>query len=251
MNEKRRKGRAGISLLELLVVLMMMGFLTYALTYSFAGSLDLERRQTKRQSEVKPGLRVERRLTRLLTEALLSEDTTDRTTYFMAATEGEGTLGADRLTFTTTAPGLSLAAQESTDDFETQHESLGPQGGVAEVSLAISPVGEAGNNTGLFERLQRPADGDETQGGTESVLESAVSQLGFEFYDGTQWTTEWDTINSGTRRLPSAVRVSYTLSTDTDNLVHSFVVVLPTSDVDANNPANTSTTTNTTGGTGA
>jgi type II secretory pathway pseudopilin PulG len=242
MNLKRRKGRVGVTLLELLVVLVMMGFLTYALIYAFVGGIDMERRQSQRQSEQNPTARLERRITRLLTEATLSEDTADQTTYFVAATESEGALGADRLTFTTTAPGLSLAAQQSVDDFETQHEQSGPQGGVAEVSFGTTPVGQAVSTTGLFERLQRPADGDETQGGTEAVLEASVTQLGFEFYDGTQWTTEWDTLNSGTRRLPAAVRVSYTLSTDADAIPHSFVVRLPASDVDADNPANTSTT---------
>ncbi len=230
-------------MLELLVVLVMMGILTSALVYAFVGGLDLERRQAQRQSEQSPAARVERRITRLLEGALLSEDTNDLTTYFVAATEvGDGALGADRLTFTTVAVGLSLATQQSSDDFETQHEQVGSQGGVAEVSLGIAPVGEeATSSTGLFERLQQPADGDEEQGGTESVLEPAVTQLGFEFYDGTQWVADWDTKNN-IRRLPAAVRVSYTLATDSDGQMHSFVVVLLSSDVDADNPATDTST---------
>lgn len=243
---RQRKGWAGISLLELLVVLVMMGFLTYALVYAFVGGLEIERRQAQRQSEQNPASRVERRITRLLTEVILSEDTADQTTYFVAATEGEGALGADRITFTTTAPGVPLVAQESVDDFETQHTQNGPQGGVAEVSLSMTAVGDSGSNAGLFERLQRPADGDETQGGTESVLEPLVSSIGFEFYDGVQWVTEWDTINSGIRRLPASVRITYTLSTDSSDQPHSFVVTIPSSDVDADNPASA---TSTTGGT--
>ncbi len=243
MGNKRRKVRAGISLLELLVVLVMMGFLTYALTYAFTGSIDVQRRQAQRQSEQNPTARVERRITRLLNEAILSEDTADRMTYFVAATEGDGALGADRLTFTSTALGLPLTTQQSTDDFETQHEARGPQGGITEVSLSTTAVGDAGSNTGLFERLQTPADGDVTQGGRESLLESAVTSIGFEFYDGTQWVTAWDTTEEGgTRRLPAAVRVSYTLATDTQNQTHSFVVPVPTSDVDADNPANATST---------
>ena len=238
----RRKTRAGISLLELLVVLVMMVVLTGALVYAFVGGLDLERRQAQRQSEQNPAARLERRITRLLEGTLLSEDTADKTTYFIAATEqGDGKLGADRLTFTTTTPGLSLAAQQSTDDFETQHKERGPQGGVTEVSLGTVPVGEAPSTTGLFERLQRPADGDATQGGTESLLEPTVTQLGFEFYDGTEWITTWDT-QSGTRRLPAAVRVSYMLSSDANEQAHTFVVPIASSDVDASNPANATST---------
>ena len=119
---------------------------------------------------------------------------------------------------------------------------MGPQGGVAEVSLGMIAVGEEAPSTmGLFERLQLPADGDAAQGGTELVLEPAVTQLGFEFYDGIEWTTDWDTQNS-TRRLPAAVRVSYTLATDADGHLHTFVVPLPASDVDADNPANATST---------
>ena len=77
----------------------------------------------------------------------------------------------------------------------------------------------------------------------ESVLESSVTSIGFEFYDGTEWTAAWDTTETGgTRRLPAAVKVSYTLATDTQNLTHSFVVPLPTSDVDTNNPASATST---------
>ena len=234
-------------MLELLVVLVMMGILTSALVYAFVGGLDMQRRQAQRQSEQNPAARVEKRITRLLEGALLSEDTADTTTFFVAAAEqGDGTLGADRLTFTTDSLGLSLATQQSTDDFETQHEQFGPQGGITEISLGIAPVGEAATSTtGLFERLQQPADGDATQGGTESVLEPAVTQLGFEFYDGIEWVTVWDTLNS-TRRLPAAVRVSYTLSTDSEVQTHTFVVPLAASDVDADNPATATSTGGTT-----
>ena len=121
------------------MVLVMMGILTSALVYAFVGGLDMQRRQAQRQSEQNPAARVEKRITRLLEGALLSEDTADTTTFFVAATEqGDGTLGADRLTFTTGSLGLSLAVQQSTDDFETQHEQFGPQGGITEISLGIA-----------------------------------------------------------------------------------------------------------------
>ena len=72
-----------------------------------------------------------------------------------------------------------------------------------------------------------------------------MTQLGFEFYDGIEWVTVWDTLNS-TRRLPAAVRVSYTLSTDSEAQTHTFVVPLAASDVDADNPATATSTGGTT-----
>src|SRR5262249_2950919 len=50
----------------------------------------------------------------------------------------------------------------------------------------------------------------ENNGGTESIYSSAelladeVVGLGFEFYDGTQWLTDWD---SSTQSLPRAIRI--------------------------------------------
>lgn len=64
-----------------------------------------------------------------------------------------------------------------------------------------------------------------------------MSEILFEFWDGTQWITSWDTDSDG-RRLPAAVRVTYRVSSDTDE--HSFVVRIPTSDVTADNPMTTS-----------
>lgn len=233
-----RQRRAGLTLIELLVVFVMTGILAVAIGYAFVGGLDLERAQSRRQTQTSERERFERRVVRLLEAAKLDEDSNDRMSYFVAETgETDEDLGCSRITFTTNASDFPLETQESTDDFQTQHDTLGPQGGLAEISWGSTPIGDAGERTGLFERLQRPSDGDATQGGTESVLTARVLQIGFKFYNGESWISTWDTLTSD-RRLPAAVQVSYVLDDDAST-VHRLIVPLLSSDVDAQNPANT------------
>lgn len=234
-----RRSRVGITLIELLIVLVMTAILTVAIGYAFVAGLDLERVQARRQTQTSERERFERRLVRLLEAAKLDEDSNDRLSYFVAETgETDDELGCQRITFTTNVSDFTLEAQESTDDFQTQHDAVGPQGGLAEVSLGTTPVGDAGELTGLFERIQRPSDGDTTQGGTEGILAAGIARIGFQFYNGESWISTWDTLNSD-RRLPAAVLVSYVLAEDAAETVHSLIIPIPASDVDAQNPANT------------
>ena len=234
----KRRRVAALTLVELMVAAVIVTILTVAVTYAFVAGLDMERNQAHYALEQDAAGRMERRVTQLLQGAKLSSDATDTATFFVGEAQGgEDQLGSDRLTFTTIAPAVSLAAQASDDDFETQQKTLGPQGGMAEISLGVTAQGDAGNKTGLFERLQRPSDGDYTQGGMESVLEEQVKQIGFQFYNGTAWVGTWDTVNGGEKRLPSAVRVNYILRDDPKETPHAFTVPLPASDVDAQNPS--------------
>ena len=236
--KRNRRLSAGLTLIELMVAAVIFSILTLAVAYAFVGGLDIERSQSRYALEQDKIGRLEQTLTGLLQGARLSADANDTFTYFIAeATGGEGQLGSDRLTFTTVAPQIAQASRVSGDDFETQQKSFGPQGGMTEISLSVTPVGDAADKTGLFERVQRPSDGDATQGGTESLLEAQVKEIGFQFYNGTAWVATWDTVNGGEKRLPSAVRVNYILNNDPNEIQHRFTVPLPTSDVDAQNPS--------------
>jgi type II secretory pathway pseudopilin PulG len=235
----QRRSRAGVTLIELLVVAVIMMILTLALSYVFAGGVDLERIQRQRQSRQSRLNLMEQRITIWIQSAKLGQDNDDATTYFIGLSEsGDESLGSDRLTFTTLAPAVPLASQESQDDFETQQQTLGPIGGIAEVSLGLTPVADAGDRSGLFLRQQRPSDGDSTQGGLESLLEADIETIGFEFWNGNEWVTTWDTVQGGERRLPAAVRVNYRLRDSSEDAIHRFIVAIPTSDVDAQNPSN-------------
>ena len=239
MSRSRTRRRSGVTLLELMVVVTLVAVLTGAVSYGFVAGLDMQRVHARRQAEQNRTAAMEQRITQLLQGAKLTENAEDATTFLLGVATSDsdaGELGCDQLTFTTTAPVVPLVAQLSEDDFETQHAARGPVGGVAEVSLSTTPFGDAGEQTGLFERLQRPSDGDPAQGGTESLLSPEVDNIGFQFWDGQQWVSTWDT-QTGERRLPAAVKVSYFSHGATDDEVRVFIVPIPASDVDAQDPA--------------
>jgi len=62
-----------------------------------------------------------------------------------------------------------------------------------------------------------------------------LRRIGFQFWDGTEWDPNWDTTTEA-RRLPAAVMVSYTLTGDSANTTHMFVVPILTSNVNALSP---------------
>lgn len=235
-----RRLNAGVTLIEMVVVVALMGVMAMAVAGAFVAGIDTERAIARRAEQQGQVGATEQRLTRLLMGAKLSDIAEDRTTYFQGIySEGGsgGDLGCDRLTFTSIAPGVPLAARDSEDDFDMQHEARGPQGGLAEVSLGLTPVGDPGaERTGLFERLQRPSDGDPTQGGTETLLDEQVEQIGFRFFNGTEWVDTWDTEAAEGRRLPAAVQVSYLLRGDTSGAARSYIVPVPSSDVTTTDP---------------
>jgi hypothetical protein len=162
----------------------------------------------------------------------VSTDATDTSSYFLLGADSTGE--DNRITFTGKPSGIPVVVRNSVDDFESLNERLGPQAGAVEVSIGLTPVGDTDQDSGLFLREQRPADGDATQGGSEVVVDEQIAEISFEAYDGTTWLTDWDT-RVGQRRIPSMVRVSYRLEDEEDE-TRTFVVRLPYSDVTADNP---------------
>ncbi|MCX6379341.1 MAG: type II secretion system protein [Armatimonadetes bacterium] len=246
-----RRRHRGITLIELIVVMGLMIIMIFALGYGFTGGLDLQRVSAKRREEYSAMEGVDRRITHLLQSAFLSATANDTSSFFIGEMDEGGKsedIGCDRLVFTTIAPSIPMASLESADDFETQHRSRGPIGGLSEVSYGTRAIGTPkGNQSGLFERVQTPSDADNTQGGMESLLSSQVQKIGFQFWNGTDWVAEWDTTVAGQRRLPASVKVTYTLNTATgssgsdNSILHVFIVPLFTSDVTADNPVTTTT----------
>ncbi|HLK16519.1 MAG TPA: type II secretion system protein GspJ [Fimbriimonadaceae bacterium] len=145
-----------------------------------------------------------------------------------------GTSRNAQLVFTALGEPTSQAAlQDASNDFVQQNQTRGPQGGIIEFALELTPVGDAGGKKGIFIREQRPADTDPTSGGYEWLLLPDVDNLMFEFWDGTQWQPGWDTTTQTPIRLPAAVRITYSKSSDTPKV---FVVRLPLSDATPANP---------------
>jgi prepilin-type N-terminal cleavage/methylation domain-containing protein len=240
------KRQSGLTLVELLVVLTMSAILATALSYTFAMMVNLQTKDQQERATVDQTTAMQTEIERTLEGARLdTQDTLTSTsttvlgqaTYFQGISDGgQGEEGSDRITFTTTQPGVPMAAVSDTDDFETQQQTRGPVGGLSEVSIGLTPVGDAGNKTGLFERTQTPSDADTTQGGNESDIDSDIATIGFEFWDGLEWQPTWDTTQMTPARLPEAVQVTYTIKNETGSPQHVFVVPIPASDVTPNNP---------------
>ena len=154
-----------------------------------------------------------------------------------SAPSGVGSSGgsADTLMFTVIGRKPQASFLASTDDFETNNQNFGPQGGITECSVSLSPVGDPKGKQGLIFRQQVPADQDATQGGFESILEPDVTHIVFEFFDGTTWQPSWNTFNQTTRQLPNAIRVTYGLTGESTD--HVLIVGVLLSNVTPTSPA--------------
>lgn len=223
--------RRGVTLLELLTALIIAGFLVVGLTSSFYAAVQYEIRAPQARNRNVDRYAFEDRVRSWLAAAYLSSDPNDQNSYFIGLTgeglDNGGSQGAPGLTWTAIGERPSGAAMASVEtDFEARNESFGAVGGLSEISISDTPVGESApaDLSATFVREQKPADSDPDQGGYEKVLSDRATQITFEFYDGQEWLTEWDTRN-GNRALPYAVRVRYVWDDDLE-VPFQFVVSL-------------------------
>ena len=237
--------RRGITLVELLLALTISALVMMAAgsAYTFGA------RTTKRLGDGRDVFArraaFERSLGDLFDHVYLDADTTNLNTYFvsgdaLSGTSAAGGLGGSAsgagssegsLVFTVLGRRLPSTLLSSDEDFETNNEKFGAVAGVTEIQLGTTPVGSPSGEqaTGLFLREQTPSDADATQGGEESLLSPDVETIRFEFFDGTDWVTTWDTVTMVTKRLPAAVRVTYKFVDEDDE--RTLVFTLRASDV--------------------
>lgn len=226
--------RRGITFIEVLLVMGMSAILLIAIGGAYKAALDYSERSPERLADQQTETLRRATLQDLVSAAYLSTNINDTLTYFVGNTQsGDGTI-SDTLTFTTLAVAPDGGLVRSTEtDFETLNETFGSQGGVTEVSLSTSPVGLDSQGEGLFIRTQTPSDGDITQGGRERLLIPDVQNLTFEFWDGLEWTSTWDT-RANARRLPAAVRLNFQVGDNAQE--QTMIIRVLNSDVTPQNP---------------
>lgn len=234
----RLRLRQGLTLIELLVTVAMTALLTVAVAFAFDQTIRLQREGPERIRATAAESYPLERLNRLLQGAFLPEDASDPRGYFIFDDGLVTGLTGQSLVWVTYAESVNLAYLGAEGTLEELNERFGPQGGHTEVMVSTSPIGQPEQEVaGLFLRLQKPADGDATQGGFEELLIDGAEEVLFEFYDGVEWVDAWDT-RTGERRLPAAVRIQWTLRGEP----RSLMVRLPLSDVTPENPANATAT---------
>jgi len=253
--------RRGFSFVELMLAMSLSVLIGVAVAQALIAGFDYERHARTSDPAAVAEQNFRTRLTQLLQGARLTTAAGgDQDSYFVASSgplqstqSGQsapgagggqnssnfqlpGSGGADSLVFTTQGDPVPQSSVNSTEtDFETLNQDLGPEGGIEEAALTTTSLWDGGGHSGLFLRIQRPADGDPTQGGTESVLEPDIKQIQFQFWDGIEWVSQWSTQQMGTAaRLPGAVQVSYWIGNDSQPRM--FIVRLPMSDVTETNP---------------
>ncbi|MCW5942978.1 MAG: prepilin-type N-terminal cleavage/methylation domain-containing protein [Fimbriimonadaceae bacterium] len=223
--------RAGFSLIELLVVMVMVGILTVGLSRAFSAGVDFNLDIERGEQEETARLVFEDELRRLFQSAYLTPLQDDLASYFIAGTALQGIGGAGGgVAFTALTENLPGSLVEAQGTFEEVNQTYGPQGGVREISLSTSSFGGVNGDQGLFLRVQTPADGDPTQGGVERTLNANVESISFEFFDGSNWTTEWDSREAALRTLPFLVRITYSLANE-NGRQRTLLVRPPLSDV--------------------
>ncbi len=230
--------RSAFTLLELLVAAIIAVMVIAGSGLAYESAITTQARHAARVEQQNRITKLEDRLTTLLQSAVLPIENENPAGYFILnALSGSTTQSGQRLVFSAFGDRVRWDALRSDEDFETQNQRYGTLGGLAEVELGTETIGEGTPQEGLLVRSQRPADGDPTQGGEQEVLSADVTSLEFEFYDGANWITEWDTQTQTTKRLPAAVRVTYLLDGEDQNRI--LVVRLPESDVTLENPLTT------------
>lgn len=223
--------------MELVALLAVTALLSFALVRAFVAATVQEGAMDEVVARQETLLRFENSLRDVIRRAALSPTTGDPASYFLGGALSIGGSGTEATSVVFTAlryPSDALLGSEAT--FEEINERYGPPAGMEEISLSMTPYGDAGGRTGLFLRRQTPADGDPTQGGYEELLSPDVASIRFEFFDGREWITAWDTTAQAEPRLPAAVRVIYTY-VETPDIERTFVVKLPHSDVTPLDPA--------------
>ena len=216
--------RSGFTLIEAMVASILTAIIVSAISTAFSVTVRHQQRFFEPRNRFENVAYFEDQVKNWIVKATFTNDA-NQSTFFVADSVSGDSSVSDRLVFSVAGNRLTgNALQDEESDFALRNQKLGPVGGVTEVGISMTPVGEPGGQEGLYIRKQTPSDSNHEYGGFESLLSSDVSRFEFEFWDSTAWVATWDSAVEG--RLPAAVKVSYTLLSDPDT-DRVFVVRLP------------------------
>ena len=213
----------GLTVIELLVAVSIVALASGAVTRAYTSAMAFEVRAGQARERLNAKVGFEDTVDRLVGGA----DLHSGSGYFVSpipnSAAGFSPPGQNRplgqgsaslvLTTSPEPPSLRYLTTRSAN-FQDLNQRFGPEGGATEVAFSLNPTGDAGPKRGLFKREQRPPDGDLTQGGQERLVNPDLTDIRFEFYDGTSWMTTWDSRDAQKDKLPSAVRVTYTVKSE-------------------------------------
>lgn len=200
--------RRGFSLIELMISLLIVSVAMWAVVNAYAGAISFERHVSDATARERDIRQIEDELRRLLSGATIG-GTNGVFVSPIPLTSGRSNRSSGLVCTTWSIAPPSRYLQDQDQQFADLNQRFGPQGGQTEVAISMDPVGNVPQQTGLYVRTQRPADSDLTQGGTQEILSDKVRDLRFEFYDGSDWQTTWDSRDANKGKMPTAIRVGY------------------------------------------
>ncbi len=200
---RRATASRGFTLVEVLVAIAVLAFVTTLLYGAFAGMRNTRSGLQRVQDRYREGRIAITRITRDLQSAYISQHVPINTSLQATKTAFIAKPGtpADRLDFN------SFSNIVRDRDSHTSDQ--------AEISYTSSPNPEEPNTIDLVRRTSEYPDMTPEKGGRVEVLATDIDLLNFEFLDPTTslWTETWDTTQAAGQpnRLPLQVRVTLVL----------------------------------------
>jgi len=202
----------GFTLLEILIATIVGALVLLVINGTYFGALKLNNRT---QTQVDEHLVLERAL------GLIRRDLDGLMLPAAAtATLPVGTFSGQFQDTPTNSPTQEFSSTRiSADLYTTSGEVNGwnPYSEVQVVAYFLAPATDGSNSKNLVRAVTRNLLPVQTPETDEQVLLTGVSTAEFDYYDGSQWDTTWDTTQ--TSELPSAIRVSVTFAQSNPNQV--------------------------------
>ncbi len=197
------RSESGFTLLELVIASVVGAFVLLAINGTYFGALRLHNHT---QAQADQDLILQRALglvRRDLAGIMLPGSPT--------ATPPVGTFSGQFQDTPTSTPTQEFAAARVSADFYTTSGEVNgwnPYSEVQVVAYFLAPATDGSNTKNLVRAVTRNLLPVQTPTTDEQVLMTGIAAAEFDYYDGTQWATAWDSTQTST--LPSAIRFSLT-----------------------------------------